>query len=65
MHTLSCPIRSWTNKDLEKLRGIPGATCCHQAPALFRAADGEVGLKHALDDLSNPALMPSNTATPF
>jgi len=52
-HTLKLPHPILTNRDLEKLRRISsGDLLATTLPALFRAADGEVGLKHALDDLS-------------
>ena len=52
-HTLKLPHPILTNRDLEKLRRISsGDLLATTLPALFRAADGEKGLKHALDDLS-------------
>ena len=52
-HTLKLPHPILTNRDLEKLRRISsGDLLATTLPALFRAADGEAGLKHALDDLS-------------
>ncbi len=52
-HTLKLPHPILTNRDLEKLRRISsGDLLATTLPALFRAADGEVGLKHSLDDLS-------------
>src|SRR5208283_1912472 len=44
------------NRDLEKLRRVAsGDLLATTLPALFRAEDGEAGLKHALDDLGNRA----------
>ena len=55
-HTLKLPHPILTNRDLEKLRRVSsGDLLATTLPALFRAADGEAGLKHALDDLSNRA----------
>ena len=55
-HTLKLPHSILTNRDLEKLRRISsGDLLATTLPALFRAADGEKGLKHALDDLSTRA----------
>jgi glutamate synthase (NADPH) large chain len=55
-HTLKLPHPILTNRDLEKLRRVSsGDLLATTLPALFRAADGEKGLKHALDDLSNRA----------
>ncbi len=52
-HTLKIPHPILTNRDLEKLRRISsGDLLATTLPTLFRAADGEAGLKHALDDLS-------------
>jgi glutamate synthase domain-containing protein 2/glutamate synthase domain-containing protein 1/glutamate synthase domain-containing protein 3 len=52
-HTLKLPHPILTNRDLEKLRRISsGDLLATTLPALFRAADGDVGLKHSLDDLS-------------
>jgi len=52
-HTLKLPHPILTNRDLEKLRRISsGDLLATTLPALFRSADGEAGLKHALDDLS-------------
>jgi glutamate synthase domain-containing protein 2/glutamate synthase domain-containing protein 1/glutamate synthase domain-containing protein 3 len=52
-HTLKLPHPILTNRDLEKLRRISsGDLLATTLPALFRAADGEAGLKHSLDDLS-------------
>ncbi|HUB52705.1 MAG TPA: glutamate synthase large subunit, partial [Terracidiphilus sp.] len=55
-HTLKLPHPILTNRDLEKLRRVSsGDLLATTLPALFRAADGEKGLKHALDDLSTRA----------
>ena len=52
-HTLKLPHPILTNRDLEKLRRVSsGDLLATTLPALFRAADGEKGLKHALEDLS-------------
>jgi glutamate synthase domain-containing protein 2/glutamate synthase domain-containing protein 1/glutamate synthase domain-containing protein 3 len=52
-HTLKLPHPILTNRDLEKLRRVSsGDLLATTLPTLFRAADGEKGLKHALDDLS-------------
>ena len=57
-HTLKLPHPILTNHDLEKLRRISsGDLLATTLPALFRAEDGERGLKHALDDLSNRAAL--------
>ena len=54
-HTLKLPHPILTNRDLEKLRRVSsGDLLATTLPALFRAADGEAGLKHALDDLERP-----------
>jgi len=51
-HTLKLPHPILTNRDLEKLRRVSsGDLLATTLPALFRAADGESALKHALDDL--------------
>jgi glutamate synthase (NADPH/NADH) large chain len=45
-----------TNRDLEKLRRVAsGDLLATTLPALFRAEDGEKGMRHALEDLSNRA----------
>jgi glutamate synthase domain-containing protein 2/glutamate synthase domain-containing protein 1/glutamate synthase domain-containing protein 3 len=55
-HTLKLPHPILTNRDLEKLRRVSsGDLLATTLPALFRAQDGEAGLKHSLDDLSNRA----------
>jgi len=52
-HTLKLPHPILTNRDLEKLRRISsGDLLATTLPTLFRAADGEAGLKHSLEDLS-------------
>ena len=54
-HTLKLPHPILTNRDLEKLRRVAsGDLLATTLPALFRAEDGEKGLKHALDDLEQP-----------
>ncbi len=60
-HTLKLPHPILTNRDLEKLRRVSsGDLLAITLPALFRAADGEAGLKHALDELSNRAAIAVN-----
>jgi glutamate synthase domain-containing protein 2/glutamate synthase domain-containing protein 1/glutamate synthase domain-containing protein 3 len=55
-HTLKLPHPILTLRDLEKLRRVSsGDLLATTIPALFRAEDGEKGLKHALDDLSTRA----------
>ncbi len=55
-HTLKLPHPILTNRDLEKLRRVSfGDLLATTLPALFRAADGEEGLRIALDDLGNRA----------
>ena len=57
-HTLKLPHPILTNRDLEKLRRVSsGDLLATTLPTLFRAADGEAGLKHALDDLSARAAL--------
>jgi glutamate synthase domain-containing protein 2/glutamate synthase domain-containing protein 1/glutamate synthase domain-containing protein 3 len=52
-HTLKLPHPILTNRDLEKLRRVSsGDLLATTLPTLFRAEDGEHGLKHSLDDLS-------------
>jgi len=52
-HTLRLPHPILSNRDLEKLRRVSsGDLLATTLPALFRAEDGEKGLRHALDDLS-------------
>ncbi len=55
-HTLKLPHPLLTNRDLEKLRRISsGDLLATTLPTLFRAEDGEAGLRHSLEDLSNRA----------
>ncbi len=55
-HTLKLPHPILSNRDLEKLRRVSsGDLLATTLPALFRAEDGERGLRHALEDLSNRA----------
>ena len=55
-HTLKLPHPILTNRDLEKLRRVSyGDLLAITLPALFRAADGESGLRSALDELSRRA----------
>jgi glutamate synthase domain-containing protein 2/glutamate synthase domain-containing protein 1/glutamate synthase domain-containing protein 3 len=52
-HTLKLPHPILTNRDLEKLRRVSsGDLLATTLPALFRASDGEAGLRHSLEDLS-------------
>ena len=52
-HTLKLPHPILTNRDLEKLRRVStGDLLATTLPALYRAEDGEAGLRHSLDDLS-------------
>jgi glutamate synthase domain-containing protein 2/glutamate synthase domain-containing protein 1/glutamate synthase domain-containing protein 3 len=52
-HTLKLPHPILTNRDLEKLRRVSsGDLLATTLPTLFRAEDGEKGLKRALEDLS-------------
>jgi glutamate synthase (NADPH/NADH) large chain len=61
-HTLKLPHPILTNRDLEKLRGISsGDLLATTLQTVFRAEDGEAGLKHSLDDLSNRAAHAVNT----
>ncbi|KAA6462117.1 glutamate synthase large subunit [Acidobacteria bacterium AB60] len=61
-HTLKLPHPILTNRDLEKLRRISsGDLLATTLPALFRAQDGEHGLKHALDDLGSRASLAVNS----
>jgi glutamate synthase (NADPH) large chain len=56
-HTLKLPHPLLTNRDLEKLRRVSsGDLLATTLPALFRASDGEAGLRHSLEDLSNRAV---------
>ncbi|HEY2472242.1 MAG TPA: glutamate synthase large subunit [Terracidiphilus sp.] len=55
-HTLKLPHPILSNRDLEKLRRVSsGDLLATTLPALFRAADGETGLRHALEDLGTRA----------
>ena len=55
-HTLKLPHPILTNRDLEKLRRIAtGDLLAITLPALFRAADGEAGLRRAIDELCRQA----------
>jgi glutamate synthase domain-containing protein 2/glutamate synthase domain-containing protein 1/glutamate synthase domain-containing protein 3 len=55
-HTLKLPHPILSNRDLEKLRRVSsGDLLATTLPALFRAEDGETGLRHSLEDLSNRA----------
>src|SRR5271165_5269165 len=55
-HTLKLPHPLLTNTELEKLRRVSrGDLLATTLPTLFRAAEGENGLKHALEDLSSRA----------
>ena len=61
-HTLKLPHPILTNRDLEKLRRVSsGDLLATTLPALFRAADGEAGLKRALDDLGRRASLAVNS----
>ncbi|HUX27198.1 MAG TPA: glutamate synthase large subunit [Terracidiphilus sp.] len=52
-HTLKLPHPILSNRDLEKLRRVSsGDLLATTLPALFRAADGEAGLKRSLEELS-------------
>jgi glutamate synthase (NADPH) large chain len=52
-HTLKLPHPILSNRDLEKLRRVSsGDLLATTLPALFRAADGDAGLRQALDELS-------------
>ena len=52
-HTLKIPHPILTNRDLEKLRRVSsGDLLATTLPALFRAEEGEAGLRHSLDELS-------------
>ena len=55
-HTLKLPHPILSNRDLEKLRRVSsGDLLATTLPALFRAADGEAGLRQSLEDLSSRA----------
>jgi glutamate synthase (NADPH) large chain len=61
-HTLRLPHPILTNRDLEKLRRVSrGDLLAITLPALFRAADGETGLRRALDELSQRASLAVNS----
>ncbi len=52
-HTLKLPHPILSNRDLEKLRRVSsGDLLATTLPALFRAENGEAGLRHSLDELS-------------
>jgi glutamate synthase (NADPH) large chain len=52
-HTLKLPHPILSNRDLEKLRRVSsGDLLATTLPALFRADDGESGLRQSLDELS-------------
>jgi len=55
-HTLKLPHPILTNRDLEKLRRVSsGDLLATTLSTVFRAADGEEGMRRALEDLSNRA----------
>jgi len=55
-HTLRLSHPILLNRELEKLRRVSsGDLLATTLPALFRASDGEKGLRHALEDLSSRA----------
>ena len=55
-HTLKLPHPILTNRHLEQLRRVSrGDLLAITLPALFRAEDGETGLKNALDELCRRA----------
>src|SRR5436305_7925800 len=55
-HTLKLAHAILTNRDLEKLRRVSqGDLLAITLPALFRAEDGESGLRNALDELCRRA----------
>ena len=55
-HTLKLPHPILTNRELEKLRRVSrGDLLAITLPALFRASDGEEGLRTALDELCRRA----------
>jgi glutamate synthase (NADPH/NADH) large chain len=55
-HTLKLPHPLLTNRELEKLRRVSrGDLLAITLPALFRAEDGEVGLRNALNELCRRA----------
>src|SRR5215467_10546823 len=62
-HTLKLPHPILTNRDLEKLRRVSrGDLLAITLPALFRAAEGEAGLRSALDELSKRASLAVKSA---
>jgi glutamate synthase (NADPH/NADH) large chain len=61
-HTLKLPHPILTNRDLEKLRRVSrGDLLAITLPALFRAPDGEAGLRRALEELSQRASLAVNS----
>jgi len=55
-HTLKLPHALLTNRELEKLRRVStGDLLATTLSILFRAQDGEAGMKHALDELCRRA----------
>ncbi|HEV2214790.1 MAG TPA: glutamate synthase large subunit [Terracidiphilus sp.] len=55
-HTLKLPHPLLTNRDLEKLRRVSsGDLLATTLSTVFRASDGEEGMRRALDELSNRA----------
>jgi glutamate synthase (NADPH) large chain len=55
-HTLRLPHPILTNRDLEKLRRVSsGDLLATTLPALFRAEDGEAGMRRSLEELSSRA----------
>jgi glutamate synthase (NADPH/NADH) large chain len=61
-HTLKLPHPILTNRDLEKLRRVSrGDLLAITLPALFRASDGEAGLRRALEELSQRASLAVNS----
>jgi len=55
-HMLKLPHPLLTNRDLEKLRRVSNRDLLATTlPALFRASDGDLGLKRALDELCQRA----------
>jgi glutamate synthase domain-containing protein 2/glutamate synthase domain-containing protein 1/glutamate synthase domain-containing protein 3 len=55
-HTLKLPHPILSNRDLEKLRRVSsGDLLATTLPALFRAEDGEKGLRRSLEELSSRA----------
>ena len=61
-HTLKLPHPILTNRDLEKLRRVSrGDLLATTLSALFPVAEGEVGLKRALDELCRQASLAVNS----